>query len=109
MPGGGLDALKSLLQQKKAEKQELVGAKKYVRKSELEEAKLKRIREEEDAERRAKVIHTLSPAVAASPPAACCRSHRGSHSLLACFFVFCMTLKGCGSVIGTTMEGRCTV
>lgn len=74
-----------MLQQKKAEKQELVGAKKYVRKSELEEAKLKRIREEEDAERRAKVIHTLSPAVAASPPAACCRSHRGSHSLLACF------------------------
>ena len=55
MPGGGLDALKSLLQQKKAEKQELVGEKKYVRKSELEEARLKRIREEEEAERRAKV------------------------------------------------------
>lgn len=56
MPVGGLDALKSLLQQKKAEKQELVGEKKYVRKSELEEARLKRIREEEEAERRAKVI-----------------------------------------------------
>lgn len=52
-----MDALKSLklqLQQKKAEKQELVGTKKYVRKSELEEARLKRLREEEEAERRAK-------------------------------------------------------
>lgn len=44
-----------MLQQKKAEKQELVGDKKYVKKSELEEARLKRIREEEEAERRAKV------------------------------------------------------
>lgn len=56
MPVGGLDALKSLLQQRKAEKQELVGDKKYVRKSELEEAKLKRLRAEEEAELRAKVI-----------------------------------------------------
>lgn len=54
-PGGGLDALKSLLQQKKAEKQERGSEKKYVRKSELEEARLKRLREEEEAERRAKV------------------------------------------------------
>jgi hypothetical protein len=55
MPVGGLDGLRSLLQQKKAEKQQLVGDKKYVRKSELEEARLKRIREEEEAERLAKV------------------------------------------------------
>lgn len=44
-----------MVQQKKAEKQELVGEKKYVKKSELEEARLKRIREQEEAERRAKV------------------------------------------------------
>ncbi len=69
MPAGGLDALKSLLQKKKAEKQELVGDKKYVKKSELEEARLKRIREEEEAERRAKVIQlSASPAVAAAAP-----------------------------------------
>jgi pre-mRNA-splicing factor 18 len=64
MPVGGLDALKSLLQQRKAEKQELVGDKKYVRKSELEEAKLKRLRQEEEAERRAKVIMEEPGAVA---------------------------------------------
>jgi hypothetical protein len=51
----GLDSLKALLQKKKQEKQELVGDKKYVRKAELEEAKLKRIREEEEQERKAKV------------------------------------------------------
>lgn len=51
----GLDSLKALLQKKKQEKQELVGDKKYVRKSDLEAAKLKRIREEEEQERRAKV------------------------------------------------------
>ncbi|WIA14842.1 hypothetical protein OEZ85_001561 [Tetradesmus obliquus] len=50
----GLDSLKALLQKKKQEKQELVGDKKYVRKSDLEAAKLKRIREEEEQERRAK-------------------------------------------------------
>jgi pre-mRNA-splicing factor 18 len=55
MPVGGIDAIKSLLQQTRAEKQELVGGKKYVKKSELEEARLKRLREEEEAERRAKV------------------------------------------------------
>jgi hypothetical protein len=58
----GMDALKALklqVQLKKAEKQELVGAKKYVRKSELEEARLKRLREEEEAERRAKVCLLL--------------------------------------------------
>lgn len=60
--GTGLDALKSLLQQKKAEKQQLVGAKKYVRKSELEEARLKRLREEEEAERRAKVCCSAAAA-----------------------------------------------
>lgn len=43
-----------MLQQKKAEKEQLVGNKKYVRRSELEEARLKRVREEEEAERRAK-------------------------------------------------------
>lgn len=64
MPVGGLDSLKNLLQQKKAEKKELVGDKKYVRKSELEEARLKRIREEEEAERRAKVgLVLLTPSL----------------------------------------------
>jgi hypothetical protein len=50
-----VDSLKALLQKKKQEKQELVGDKKYVRKGELEEAKLKRIREEEQQELKAKV------------------------------------------------------
>lgn len=50
-----LDSLKALLQKKKQEKQELVGDKKYIKKSELEEARLKRLREEEEQERRAKV------------------------------------------------------
>lgn len=52
---GSLDSLKALLQKKKQEKQELVGDKKYIKKSELEEARLKRLREEEEQERRAKV------------------------------------------------------
>jgi hypothetical protein len=56
----GVDSLKALLQKKKQEKQELVGDKKYVRKGEIEEAKLKRIREEEEQERRAKVSCMLS-------------------------------------------------
>eukprot|EP00878_Enallax_costatus_P018820 GHUV01019835.1.p1 GENE.GHUV01019835.1~~GHUV01019835.1.p1 ORF type:complete len:332 (+),score=137.42 GHUV01019835.1:529-1524(+) len=51
---GSLDSLKALLQKKKQEKQELVGDKKYIKKSELEEARLKRLREEEEQERRAK-------------------------------------------------------
>ncbi|KAF6246112.1 Prp18 domain-containing protein [Scenedesmus sp. NREL 46B-D3] len=49
-----MNSLKALLLKKKQEKQELVGDKKYVRKAELEEAKLKRIREEEQQELRAK-------------------------------------------------------
>jgi hypothetical protein len=55
----GVDSLKALLQKKKQEKQELLGDKKYVRRGDLEEAKLKRIREEEEQERRAKVSYML--------------------------------------------------
>jgi hypothetical protein len=50
-----MDSLKALLAKKKAEKQELVGDKKSVRRGDLEEAKLKRLREEEEQERLAKV------------------------------------------------------
>jgi len=50
-----MDNLKALLAKKKAEKQELVGDKKFVRRGDLEEAKLKRLREEEEQERLAKV------------------------------------------------------
>jgi hypothetical protein len=50
-----MDSLKALLVAKKQEKAALVGDKKYVRKAELEEAKLKRLREEEEQERLAKV------------------------------------------------------
>jgi len=50
----GVDGLKALLAKKKQEKQELVGDKKYMRKQELEEARLKRLREEEEQERLAK-------------------------------------------------------
>jgi hypothetical protein len=53
--GSSLDSLRQLLQAKKAEKQQLVGDKKFFTKGELEEARLKRLREEEEAERRAKV------------------------------------------------------
>lgn len=55
---GSLDSLKALLQKKKQEKQELVGDKKYVRRAELEEARIKRLREEEEQERRAKARGT---------------------------------------------------
>eukprot|EP00879_Flechtneria_rotunda_P006324 GHRR01006647.1.p1 GENE.GHRR01006647.1~~GHRR01006647.1.p1 ORF type:complete len:438 (+),score=173.03 GHRR01006647.1:204-1517(+) len=51
---GSLDSLKALLQKKKQEKQELVGDKKYLKRSDLEEARLKRLREEEQQERLAK-------------------------------------------------------
>jgi len=63
----GLDGLKALLQKKRQETQDLVGDKKYVRKSELEEAKLKRLREEEEQERRAKVIVLLQHVLRLSP------------------------------------------
>ncbi|KAI8464645.1 MAG: Prp18 domain-containing protein [Monoraphidium minutum] len=46
-----MDNLKALLAKKKAEKQELVGDKKFVRRGEIEEARLKRLREEEAAEK----------------------------------------------------------
>jgi hypothetical protein len=59
-----MDSLKALLAKKKAEKQDLVGDKKYVRRGELEEAKLKRIREEEEQERLAKVRVRLRRAAA---------------------------------------------
>lgn len=49
-----MDSLKALLAKKKAEKLELVGDKKFVRRGDLEEARLKRIREEEEQERRDK-------------------------------------------------------
>lgn len=58
---GSLDSLKALLHNKKKEKQELVGDRKYIKKSELEEARLKRLREEEEQERRAKVCLLLHP------------------------------------------------
>ncbi|GBF99791.1 pre-mRNA-splicing factor [Raphidocelis subcapitata] len=45
-----MDGLKALLAKKKAEKQELVGDKKFVRRGELEEARLKRLRGEEAVE-----------------------------------------------------------
>jgi hypothetical protein len=54
-----MDGLKALVKRTKQETRELVGAKKYVRKAELEEARLKRIREEEEQERRAKVGGSL--------------------------------------------------
>ena len=50
-----MDSLKALVAKKKAEKQELVGDKKFVKRGELEEARLKRLREEEEQERREKV------------------------------------------------------
>jgi hypothetical protein len=50
-----MDALKALIKKKKEEKQELLGDKKQIRRSELEEARLKRLRGEEEQERQLKV------------------------------------------------------
>jgi hypothetical protein len=50
-----MDGLKALLAKKRQEKADLVGDKKIVRKQDLEVARLKRLREEEEQERFAKV------------------------------------------------------
>lgn len=50
-----MDGLKALLAARKQEKLDLVGDKKRLRGSELEEARLKRLREEEEQERQEKV------------------------------------------------------
>jgi hypothetical protein len=82
----GVDSLKALLQKKKKEKQELVGDKKYVRKGELEEAKLKRIREEEQR-------HHSTSSSTMSIPRTGFRSTSWAGSMLA----YPMQLKTCGA------------
>lgn len=53
-----MDGLKALLEKKRKEKEELLGGsdKKYFKRSELEDAKLAKLREEEEKERQAKVL-----------------------------------------------------
>lgn len=50
-----MDALKALTSKLRKEAQDVAGAKKYVKRAELEEARLQKIREEEAKEREEKV------------------------------------------------------
>jgi hypothetical protein len=55
-----LDALKALKDKLRKETQDVVGSNKYVKRSVIEEAKLKRLRAEEEQERQEKVNSTCS-------------------------------------------------
>ncbi len=55
LPLRGMDALKALATKLKKEAQEVAGPKKYVKRTQLEEARLQKIREEEAREREEKV------------------------------------------------------
>lgn len=50
-----MDSLKAVLERKRKEKEELVGQSKFVKRADLEAAKLAKLREEEEKERLAKV------------------------------------------------------
>lgn len=55
-----MDALKAMLKAKKEEQAAEFGGKKFIKRAELEEQRLKRLREEEETERTAKVHHCPS-------------------------------------------------